>query len=390
MDPLDLLIIALLVAFGISGYRRGLTWVAISMTSLIIGLFLASAIAPPVARHFTQRRDLQPAVASGVFLTIVLLIQGGATALGYRVRVKTIRSKFAEWDSSMGAALALLGTLMGVWYVGRIFSHSAWSDLDSQITDSFIVRTLDDVAPEPPAFLAQIEQLLRDTTFPIPFASLGPSSLPPLSIPAAIDTPGTRAVAAVTSKVTSTGCGGIEAGSSWPINADHMVTNAHVVAGADRTTVETPDGRSRAATVVLFDPSTDVAVLYVPGLRVAPLTVDSGEPAQGATGAVIGYPGGGNEQVVPAAVRGTEQARGYNIYGNELVTRGVSVLATHVIPGNSGGPLVTPGGHVMGLIFAASTLNQSEGYSLTVPQISPDLAAGSGRTTPVSTQECAP
>ncbi|MFN2568123.1 MAG: MarP family serine protease [Candidatus Dormibacteria bacterium] len=390
MDALDIFLLAVIVALGVSGYRRGLSWVAISITALIIGLLSAGAVAPPLARHISQRRDVQPAAATGIFLTIVLVIQGAATALGYRLRVKTIRSRFADLDSGLGSTVAVLGALIGTWYLGLVFSHSPWSDLDSQIGDSFIIRRLDGVAPEPPGFLAQLEHVLRDSTFPIPFASLGPSGLPPVSIPATIDTVGTRAAARVTSKVTSTGCGGIEAGSSWPMDRDHLVTNAHVVAGADRTQVETPDGAVHTATVVFFNPNSDVAVLHVPGLNITPLAMDGGEPSRGTNGAVIGYPGGGGERVVPAAVRGAEQARGYNIYGTDLVTRGVAVLATHVIPGNSGGPLVSPAGHVMGLVFAASTLDPSEGYALTVPQISSDLDAARGRTRAVSTQECAP
>ncbi|HWW10020.1 MAG TPA: trypsin-like peptidase domain-containing protein, partial [Candidatus Acidoferrales bacterium] len=106
------------------------------------------------------------------------------------------------------------------------------------------------------------------------------------------------------------------------------------------------------------------------------------------TGAVIGYPGGGNESAVPAAVRGTEMAQGYNIYGDTLVTRDIEVLAAHVIPGNSGGPLVDTNGGAIGLVFAASTTDPSEGYALTIPQIAPDLQNGVTRTKAASTGAC--
>ena len=89
-----------------------------------------------------------------------------------------------------------------------------------------------------------------------------------------------------------------------------------------------------------------------------------------------------------AAVSGTEMARGYNIYGDVLVTRDIAVLAAHVIPGNSGGPMVDTNGTVVGLVFAASTTDPSQGYALTIPQIAPDVHAGVGRTQPVSTQSC--
>ena len=140
--------------------------------------------------------------------------------------------------------------------------------------------------------------------------------------------------------------------------------------------------------MVFFDPNVDVAILHVPGLGQSALPRASGDPARGVTGAVIGYPGGQTEKVVPAAVRGTETARGYNIYNSSLVDRDIEVLASQIIPGNSGGPLVDNAGVVQGLVFAASTTDPNEGYALTMTQIAPDLQAGRGRTQPVSTQQC--
>ena len=141
--------------------------------------------------------------------------------------------------------------------------------------------------------------------------------------------------------------------------------------------------------MVLFDPNTDLAILYSPGLALRPLVVVDSTPARGTGGAVIGYPGGGAEQVVPAAVSATETATGYNIYGDTLVTRRIEVLSARVIPGNSGGPLVNDSGQIIGVVFAASTTAPDVGYALTMPQVYPDLQAGEHRTAPVSTEACA-
>jgi S1-C subfamily serine protease len=197
-----------------------------------------------------------------------------------------------------------------------------------------------------------------------------------------------RAATAVTSKVIAFGCGGAEAGSAWPIGDDDVVTNAHVVAGSQRVELDTTDGATHAATVVYYDPNVDVAVLYVPGLGETALHTASSDPARGVTGAAIGYPGGQSEAVAPAEVRGTEMARGYNIYNSDVVNRDIEVLAAQIIPGNSGGPLVDTSGVVQGLVFAASTTDPNEGYALTMTQIAPNLADGRGRTQQVSTQQC--
>jgi S1-C subfamily serine protease len=388
MDYLDAVIIALLVIFAVSGYRRGISWVALSLGGLLAGLLVGAVIAPGLARAITHDRATQPLFAIGIFLASTLSGQAVGTAIGFRVRQQSLRSAFATWDSGLGALLSALGTLAGVWYLGLAFSQSPWIALDEQISGSTFERALDSIVPRPPGFLAAIENILGGTHFPNPFSGIAPFTPPPLTIPPLVNTPGVQHAAAETSRVIAFGCGGAEAGSSWPMALHYLVTNAHVVAGSDRVEVDTPDGLSHAATVVLFDPDVDVAVLYAPGVSLPPLATTTADPVRGTSGAVIGYPGGGVETVVPAAVSGTELARGYNIYGDTLVTRDIEVLAAHVIPGNSGGPMVDSNGAVIGLVFAASTTNADEGFALTMSQISADLQLAHGRTAATSTQSC--
>lgn len=388
MDLLDLIITALVVVFAVSGFRRGITWVGPSLIGLLIGLVVGAAAAPPLARLVAGKGDYAPLAVTGFFLAVVLIIQGAGTALGFRARLRTLRTQFAHWDSWMGSAGAAVGVLVIGWYLGYVFHDSPWSDVDQQIGSSAIVRGLLTIAPRPPAFLTNVEHVLRNSEFPDPFSELAPSQPPPVDIPQLVDTPGIRTATHATSKVIAYGCGGAEAGSSWPIGNDHMVTNAHVVAGSNQVQVVTPDGATHAATVVLYDPDIDIAILDVPGVNLNALPMATDDPARGTTGAVIGYPGGLQEQVVPAAVRGTEQARGENIYNSDEVTRDIEVLSAHVIPGNSGGPMVDANGTVIGLVFAASVSTNDEGYALTMSQVGPAISDGRSRTTAVSTEGC--
>jgi hypothetical protein len=388
VDLLDAVIVVLAAFALISGFHRGFSWVGPSLIGLVAGILIGAAAAPPVAGVFSKDPNVEPLITSGVFLAIVLAVQGIGTTIGFRARLHTLRTKFAESDSILGAVLAVLGVLASCWYLGLTFSQSAWIALDNQIQGSAIERALDTIAPRPPGFLAQIENALRISRFPNPFSVIAPGAPPPAAIPPLVDTAGTRAATAVTSKVVAFGCGGAEAGSAWPIGGDDVVTNAHVVAGSTRVQLDTTDGATRPAVVVRFDPDVDVAVLYVPGLNEAALTTATTDPARGVSGAVIGYPGGDTEKVVPAEVRGTETARGYNIYNSNIVDRTIEVLAAQIIPGNSGGPLVDTAGVVQGLVFAASTTDPQEGYALTMTQIAPDLDAGRGHTQAVSTQQC--
>jgi S1-C subfamily serine protease len=210
----------------------------------------------------------------------------------------------------------------------------------------------------------------------------------PEPVPADLQTPGILNATREVSKVISHSDCATEAGSAWPVAPDYLVTNAHVVAGGRTVDVDLPNGRSFAAIVVLFDPEVDIAILHVPGVGLAPLPFARVDPARGDTGAVIGYPGGQAEKTVPAAVRGLENAQGHDIYGQGLITRRIEVLQAVVIPGNSGGPVVDRTGVVIGLVFAASTLDSNEGYALAPSQITADINAGVGHTAPVSTEDC--
>lgn len=397
MDLLDVVIVALVLGALASGWRRGLTWVGLSLLGLVAGVLVGAAIAPPLADALgAHDRPHEAFIATGIFLTAVALIQGVGTAVGYQVRIITLRTELAGIDSGLGAALAAMGVLAGAWYLGLTFANSPFPSLDRQIRNSAILRALDAIAPRPPAFLGALGQLLNGTTFPNPFAGLAPVNLAPVEVPPDANTPGILSAASTVAKVLSTGCG-VEAGSSWPVAPDYLVTNAHVVAGGQDVVVVEQSGRRLPATVVFFDPQVDVAVLYVPRLGLRPLPMAGTDPSRGDAGAVIGYPGGGSEAIASGAVRGVEEAVGRDIYGTGLVTRRIEVLQGNpppggdafVIPGDSGGPMVDRNGTVIGLVFAASTVDPAEGYALTPSQISGDLQQAMGRTSPVDTGGCA-
>jgi len=112
------------------------------------------------------------------------------------------------------------------------------------------------------------------------------------------------------------------------------MTNAHVVGGTQQVVVKQPSGKSYTATVVLFDPQRDVAVLDVPSLHATPLpfTYDgkSGDDA-----IVIGYPQNGPYTPVAARIRQEITATGANIYNSGNVRRDVYSLYATVLQGKT-------------------------------------------------------
>ena len=393
MDILDALILVLIVALAFSGYRRGFTWGSLAMVGLVLGSVVGALIAPPLTRVLAPQPASadKPLIAAGIFLAALLVIEGLGSTLGYRARVLTLRTRLATWDSVAGTVTSCVGVLFVAWFLGFTFANSSLGVVSSQINGSAIERTLLAIAPQPPPFLAKVQQFLQNNELPNPFTGLMPN-LPLEPLPSSINTRGVRAAEAVVSRVIAYGCGGpggAVAGSAWPVGGNLMLTNAHVVAGSYRVVVDTPSGAQQDAQVVLFDPNVDVAILYVPALNMSALPIASGSPPVGTQGAVIGYPGGGAEAAAAAAVRGTENASTWNIYYSNYVSRETVVVSADVIPGDSGGPLVNLNGQVIGVTFAMSTTTTNEGYALATSDITGEIQAAGGRTVAVSDGGCA-
>jgi S1-C subfamily serine protease len=167
-----------------------------------------------------------------------------------------------------------------------------------------------------------------------------------------------------------------------------VATNAHVVAGIAHPFVQNSD-HSYPAKVVWFDPNLDFAVLKVSGLPESSLTIATTTASRGTASAVLGYPGGGSFNASPAAVLDEFSAVGRNIYGSGHTVRDVYEVKANIIPGNSGGPLVTSDGKVIGVVFAESTAYNHVGYALTTSQVNNELKQAVGKTQPVSTGSCA-
>ena len=180
-------------------------------------------------------------------------------------------------------------------------------------------------------------------------------------------------------------------GSGFVISPGHVLTNAHVVAGVTQGPyVYTTNHQMYLGRVVLYDPQRDLAVLYVPGLtgRTAPPLPFASQAPEDANAIVAGYPL--NEGFTPVAARigHSVTAYGPNIYQTATVHRQIYPIRADIQPGNSGGPLLSPGGDVYGVVFAASTTVENTGYALTAGEVASDAAAGSRESRPVPTQGC--
>ena len=353
----------------VNGYRRGF-WLSLTQyVGLLVGVVLGAAAAGPLLDYI----GIHNPVARPLGAVLVLVIGGSlgssiGFAAGEPIRRQILRrGVHTKPDSIGGAVLSTVAVLLMCWFLGLSFSRGPSQEVAQLIQKSTVLRTLDSVAPRPPAFLARVEGILSGVSFPPVFAGLEPALPAPLPIPASVDTVGVKHAAHLTVKVTGTGCGGLVTGSGFPIGNGYVVTNAHVVSGTGSHRVETADGIILHAEVVYFDPDRDVALLYVPDYTNGALNLGPAE--RGTQGAVIGYPGGQGESVQPAVVDGAVEAVGRDIYNQKQVTREIYVIQGRVRPGNSGGPLVDLQGHVLGIVFATSASEPDQAYALTDNEI---------------------
>lgn len=393
MSPLDLILIALMLLFAVSGYRQGFLIGAMSFVGFIAGALAGLQLGPPVARQL-QDPTARVVVALVVVFGLALLGQAAAGWLGSRLR-HTIRSRPGRRvDDVGGAVVSVLAVALVAWLVAVPLASSSLPWLARAVVDSAVITRIDQVMPQPARSLSSALREAIDTRgFPDVFGGLTPTRVPPVAAPdpTIADLPDVQEASRSVVKVygDAPSCRRRIEGSGFLYADGYVMTNAHVVAGTESVTVDTPDGRRYEAEVVLYDPALDLAVLHAPGVE-APAVEFAGEPVErGADAIVLGYPMDGPFDAQEARVRELRDITGPDIYSAAEVTREVYTIRALVRSGNSGGPLVAPSGEVLGVIFAAAADDPNTGFAVTAGEAAPVAAEGAGRTGPTSTGSCA-
>jgi S1-C subfamily serine protease len=390
---IDLLLVVSAISFGFSGYRQGFVVGVLAFVGFLGGGVIGLLFAPTAVQRLNAG-VLQSLAAIAVVLAMATIGQVALAWLGGMVRDRITWQPARVVDAGMGALVSVLAMLLVSWFLASSLRPGPVPTLSRQISDSRIITAVDGVMPESANTLfSSFRRILDDSGLPTVFAGLSPESIRAVSPPKpeVARRPAIRTASASVVEIegTANSCSRQLDGSGFVISPQHVLTNAHVVAGVGNPNVRVGGvGRPMPARVVVFDPRRDLAVLYVPDLRASALRFDDGG-GRGDSGVVAGFPQGGPFQLEPARIRDTIDARGPDIYQRSQVTRQVFSLYANVQPGNSGGPLLTPNGEVYGVVFAKSLDDAKTGYALTADEVAPVVTEGRSRTSETSTGSCA-
>jgi S1-C subfamily serine protease len=394
-DVLDLILLVVVAAFAVSGYRQGFIVGILSFFGFVGGALLGAEFGPAISRALVGGPTQQDVIAVVLLVSFAVIGQFVASTIGAAMRSTVTLHSATVADSVGGSFVSMASVLLIAWVVGSVLIQSPFPVVDTQVNNSLMLQTLDRFMPTPArTMFSDFRRLLAsNSTYAQVFSGIGAEHIFPIAAPdpAVLGDAGYQAASSRVVKVrgVAPSCSRSIEGSGFVISPHHVLTNAHVVAGVTtRQTVTTESGITLQATVVYYDPQVDVAILYVPRLHLTPLRF-AGPANPGDSAVVAGYPLDARTlQAAPARIGGVQNAQGPNIYDTSTVTRQIYQIRALVQSGNSGGPLLSPDGTVDGVVFAAAVGVSDTGFALTAAEVSADASAGESLQAPVSTGGC--
>ena len=376
---------------AVHGLRLGALVQLFTFAGFILGFVVGTLVWVPLLS-----RGHEDITRSVVVVSLVLLTASGfgyaGRVLGTWSNVTVRRHHLGHVDAGLGVGVAVVAVLLSVWVVAAVVlsPNSRFTSLTSAVARSDILHSIDRVLPQAPSIFNDLQTFLNNQGFPQAFSTLTPPSTPAVSTPTDAETKALADPAVFsTVKILGTACSNEQEGSGFVVGPGLVATNAHVVAGEGNGNTQVLLGDSAYdATPVLFDPDFDLAVLRTDAPLGPALNVSSVIVPRGTKAALLGYPEDRGLSIGAAGVTEEVTATGKDIYNNGSVTRGVYALDASVLPGNSGGPLLGPGGQVIGVVFSRSTVYQDVGYALTSPGVLTRVQEAERQRSAVSTGPC--
>ncbi|MDH2445034.1 MarP family serine protease [Amnibacterium sp. CER49] len=386
---LDVVLVIVLLAYLVRGYRLGLIRSVGALLGIAAGAIAATFVTPIITRFVA---DGPARVGATILVALVLVAIGHAAgvAVGSLVVGPLLKSPLGVIDRILGAAANVVVTGLALSVVAGVVAALGVPFLAQPIASSVVLRTLDQLTPAPvDSALAQLRSAVLGSGIPQLGRALGGTTPNPAVPKVDTGTPALARAARSVVKVTGTAyaCGQDQSGTGFVVAKDRVLTNAHVLAGVTSPVVLRQDGTPIVGRVTYFDPTADLALIDVSGLDRPALPIDP-VPAIGTTGVIDGYPFGGPFSTGGAKVLQVGTTEVPDVAGRGTSPRSLATLAADVEQGNSGGPLLTAAGHVIGIVFAKSSTTADLGYAMTPKQFGGVVAKAPSLTSAVSSGAC--
>jgi S1-C subfamily serine protease len=385
----DILLVAILVAYLLYGYRTGLVRSVGGMIGIAIGGFAAVLLVPVVTR-LVENPGFRTAAT---LLVVVALVVGGhaiGAALGGLVQRRMKRNGLRRIDRLLGAVLTTIVAALVVSMLATSIGSLGVPVLSQPIASSVVLRAITAITPAPvQSFLAQVRSATVDESLPRIAQALGANpathTIPNVNTGTAVLNRAAESVVRITGNAFA--CGQSQSGSGFVVADERVITNAHVVAGVSHPVIDVAGGAALAGTIVYFNPTGDLAVIDVPGLSLRSLPLGA-TLAPGAHAVSDGFPFGGPFQSLAVGVEQVGTINVQDIYGTHSAPRNVYSLAANVQEGDSGGPLLTLSGKVAGVIFAKGENTNNLGYAITMESVRPLALKAHSLSSTVSSGRC--
>ncbi|MCG5432808.1 acid resistance serine protease MarP [Mycobacterium sp. MYCO198283] len=387
---LDLAVLAIAFVAAVSGWRSGAVGSLLSFVGVVLGAVAGVLLAPHLVSHIDGPRTK---LFATLFLILALVVVGevAGVVLGRAVRGAIRNPAMRTVDSIIGVGLQLVAVLVAAWMLAIPLTSSGQPALAAAVKGSKVLAEVDGVAPPWLRSVPnRLSALLNESGLPNVLEPFSRTPIVNVDVPdpALQNSPVVANAQASVVKIQGVAdvCHKLLEGTGFVFEPHRVMSNAHVVAGSQRVTVES-GGQTYDATVVSYDPGADISILSVPDLTAPPLPF-APEPAEtGDSAVVLGYPGGGAFTATPARIRDILPLNGPDIYRTTTVTRQVYTIRGTVRQGNSGGPLIDAQGQVLGVVFGAAVDDADTGFVLTAQEIGPQRARAAN-TQAVDTGAC--
>jgi len=385
---LDIALGLMLAGYLVYGYHSGLLRSGFAILGVVVG-GIAALLLVPILNTVVAEPAWRIVATIGISVGLLAIGHAIGVTVGHTASKVLLRGPLQLVDRLFGAAVnVVVASLVTFMAAGGIASLGV-PLLSQPIGNSAVLRVIDGAIPDPlEQILAQIRSTVTADGLPS-ISGLAPPSIRP-TVPN-LDTGTAALTGAAASVVRISGnafaCGQSQTGSGFFIAPGRVVTNAHVVSGVDEPVVETPNDGTAAGRVVYFDPQHDLAVIAVEGLSTPALDLGS-ELAPGDSAVFDGYPLGGPFSSGAASIISVDDLQVKDIYDGGTDAREVYTMAANVQQGNSGGPLLTTEGDLVGIVFAKSADTANVGYAMTIDEIAPVLLAAPSYSDPVSSGAC--